>query len=107
MPLWPLAESRHILLVYSTDALNSNAQFDAPDRTVLRQIGKLPVLLRTGEVKLSLRNKNPGMQLWALGLDGVRKEQLRLSTTKAKLSLSVNTATLTNGPTPFFELATK
>jgi hypothetical protein len=101
----PLADSRRILLVYATDALNSTAQFDAPDRTVLRHIGKLPVLVRTGELKFTLRNQTPGMELWALGLDGARKQRLPVSVSKGTFAATVDTAMLTNGPALFFELA--
>lgn len=58
-------------------------------------------------MQITLRNKTSGLMLWALGLDGARKEQLAVSAADGAVRLTVNTATLTNGPTPFFELATQ
>lgn len=101
-----LGVSRRLLIVYATDALNSDSEFDKDDRTVLRSIGKVPVLMRTGEMKLSLTNPNSArLKGWALGMDGSRKEALPLSVQNGVLSVVLNTRTLANGPTPFFEIA--
>ncbi|MDQ3812770.1 MAG: hypothetical protein M3347_02330, partial [Armatimonadota bacterium] len=100
-----LAASRHMLLVYATDALNSNSEYEKEDRTVLRKIGTLPVLLRTGEVKLSLANQNAArLKAWALGMDGTRKEALPVAVENGVLSLTINTRNVVS-PSPFFEIA--
>ena len=71
----PLAESRRILIVYATDALNSGMTFETPKRETLVAPGKLPVLLRAGSLKATLGGRHvAGMKLWALGLDGRRQE---------------------------------
>lgn len=53
----PLGESSHLLVVYSTDALNSGMRFTSPDRTVIEEVGELPVLIRTGRAKIAVRNR--------------------------------------------------
>jgi len=104
----PLAQSRRLLIVYSTDALNSG--FEATDdRVTIVKAGKLPVLMQTGILKINLgTTKGAGMTLWALGIDGTRKEKLPLTQTAAdEVRITIDTAALKNGPTPFFELVTE
>ena len=55
----PLAESRRILLVYATDALNTQMEFTTPQRETLLSIGKSPVLVRTGKLQVSLAAGHP------------------------------------------------
>jgi hypothetical protein len=100
----PLVESRRVLLVYATDALNSGMSFTSRTRETLVALGKVPVLLRSGQLEISLTGQHvAGMKAWALGLDGRRAEPVSVSATGQKLSLSIDTASLKT-PTPFFEL---
>ncbi|MEK6797254.1 MAG: hypothetical protein AABZ39_20935 [Spirochaetota bacterium] len=101
-----VAESKRLLIVYSTDALNTG--FEASDdRVTLVNNGKLPVLMQTGTLKAAVGTKHgAGMTLWALGLDGTRKEKIPLTrVTDDEVRITIDTDTLKNGPTPFFELA--
>jgi hypothetical protein len=101
----PLAESRRILLVYATDALNSGMTFDSPAREKLVSLGKLPVLLRTGRLHVTLTGRHaPQMKVWALGLDGRRAEQLEATADGRSLAVKIDTGLL-NTVTPFFEIA--
>ncbi len=101
----PLAESRRILLVYATDALNSGMSFTSPERETLLALGKLPVLLRTGRLKVTLTGRHvAGMKVWALGLDGRRTEAIPTAADAHSLSVTLDTTRLRT-VTPFFELA--
>jgi hypothetical protein len=100
-----VAQSKKLLIVYSTDALNSG--FEATDdRVTLVNSGKMPILMQTGVLKIALSSSNgTGMTLWALGFDGVRREKIPFTqTTAGEVQLTIDTSTLKNGPTPFFEL---
>jgi hypothetical protein len=101
----PLAESRRILIVYATDALNSGMTFETPERETLVEPGKLPVLLRTGRLKATLTGSHvAGMKLWSLGLDGRRQEAMEAVANGETLTIMIDTSRLKT-PTPFFELA--
>jgi hypothetical protein len=101
----PLAESRRILLVYATDALNSGMSFTSPQRETLVALGKLPVLLRTGKLRATLATRQaPALKVWALALDGSRREPIAAAVQGDTLTLSMDTSRLKT-VTPFFELA--
>jgi len=98
-----LGESRRILLVYSTDALNTG--FEASDdRVTLIKQGVLPVLMQTGVLDLELRTKKSAAKLTALGLDGLPTEEVGVRVEGGVVKIRLDTAALKNGPTPFFEL---
>ncbi len=100
----PLADSGRIVLVYSTRAANSGMELSADEVTLLK-LGQPPVLLQTGRLKVELAHSQAtGMRLYALGFDGVRREELPLSKRGETLEISLDTALLKNGPTVFFEL---
>ncbi len=98
----PLGESRRIVLVYSTDAVNSGMTVSV-DRSLLHKQGALPILMQCGKLKCSLKNPVP-MELWALGLDGTKVERIPLEEHGGVKEIAVDTGKLKNGPAVFFEL---
>lgn len=77
----------------------------SPDRVTLKQLGRLPVLMRVGRLDATLSNSNgAGMALYALGFDGSRRERLPVELANGMLRIQLDTASLKNGPTCFFEL---
>jgi hypothetical protein len=103
-----LPASRRILLVYATDAVNSGSEYNDEARTVLRRIGGLPVLQRTGTVHLRLASQHAGsLKAWSLGFDGSRQTPLPVTVADGAAAVTINTQALTTSPTPFFELATE
>ena len=96
-----------LLLVFSTDARNSNMKFtDAKEDTVIN-LGTMPVLARCGEFKVTLaRTAAPKtVKAYALRLNGERAEEIPIVVDGTNLSLDVDTAKLSQaGPTPFFEI---
>ncbi|MFA6103989.1 MAG: hypothetical protein WC721_17505 [Victivallaceae bacterium] len=101
----PLGASSRIVLIYATDAVNSGMEFSG-DRITLIKPGSLPILMRTGKLNATLKSSAPdGMKLFALGMDGTRKENLPLKIENGLLKIEIDTAKLKNGATPFFEIA--
>ena len=94
----PLGESRRMLLVFSTDALNSGMELSA-DRRGLHKPGTLPVLLETGTLELTL-DCSAKLKCFALGIDGERREELPLHIGGGRIRLAIDTAQ--ERPRPLF-----
>ncbi|MBR5839944.1 MAG: hypothetical protein IKZ84_15495, partial [Victivallales bacterium] len=76
----------------------------SPDRSTNIQSGHAPTLLRCGQLQLQFDRPAKGFKLYALGFNGARREELPLIKRNGKTSISIDTATLKDGPTVFFEL---
>ncbi|HKO89353.1 MAG TPA: hypothetical protein VJU83_12670 [Burkholderiales bacterium] len=99
----PLEESRRMLLIVATDAVNSGDRFSA-DRKVLEALGKLPVLIQPIKLRLLLRQMRANdFNLYALSLTGKRKESIALDPSADGLRFEIDTAKLSS-PTTYFEL---
>lgn len=102
-----LSESERIVFVYATDARNSGMKVKKGGRELVH-IGKLPMLLKTGQVSFSLacnRDKEP--KLYALGLNGERQEMIPVVKEGEQLKVEIDTASLEKGASVFFELVDK
>ncbi|MCK6491517.1 MAG: hypothetical protein L6R48_24975, partial [Planctomycetes bacterium] len=103
----PLTDSRRLLLVYATDAVNTGHE-TSTDRVVLRKLGTLPVLAETGTMAARLRNAHAAvLRCHALALDGSRRDAVPVTADDGVLSLAIDTARLAGGPALFFELASE
>ena len=99
-----LGRSKRIVLIYATDTANTGMEL-SPDRKTLVRLGEPPILMQAGKLEVKLINPNGAkMSLYALGLDGSRREKLPLKVRKKSLSIVLDTGTLKGGVTPFFEL---
>jgi hypothetical protein len=102
----PVASSSRLVLIYSTEVVNSGMELSY-DRAKMIEPGVLPVLMKTGILTASLKNNlGADMSLYALNVDGSRTEKLPLTYVDGSLQISIDTHSLTNGTTPFFELIT-
>ncbi len=102
-----LARSAHLLLIVATDAVNSGISF-RDHRQVLETLGHMPVLLRVARLQIRIRHVSPHrLRMWALGFDGARTSRIPLKASGNHVVAELNTGTLPNGPTPFFELELK
>lgn len=99
-------ESRRLLLVIATDAVNSGMRFSSSKRLELESIGKLPVLYRCGKFELGLKSAMKNPVLYALRCDGTRIEEIPLEAGNGRLSIQIDTTVL-GEPAVFFELAEK
>lgn len=101
----PLRDSRHLLLVYATEALNSGMTFTSPDRVELVDPGHAPVLIEAGALSATIATTHAtGMHAWALGFDGVRRAELSLAIVAGGVHIEVDMATLPE-PSFYIELA--
>ena len=101
----PLSESRRIVAVYATRMVNTGMVTERGG-AMLRELGEAPSLMRTGRFSFTLKTPHAArMKCWALRLDGRRLRELPLQTTADGVALTLDTADLPEGPTPFFELA--
>ncbi len=102
----PLPQSRRLLLLVASDALNSDMTFLNSRRQVLMNLGKMPVLSRVARVKIHITHSDPGrLALWALAFNGTRVQQIPLTVEGNGVTATIDTGALKDGPTPFFELA--
>lgn len=100
----PLGESRHILMLFITREANSGMLVSGDER-IMRNFGGNPILLETGQADISL--EHDGQLQWrchALALNGERREEIPVVIRDGRIEVAINTATLSHGPTPFFEL---
>ena len=101
----PLREAERIVIVYSTNALNSGMKFMSPDMTRLLKDGGAETVLRTGRFMVSLRNRNAAkLRLYPLDLAGNRLKMIAPEKTADGVAqFTVDTAK--DGASLFFEVA--
>jgi len=91
--------------VVSTNALNSGATYGNAERSILIGNGTLPVLMQTGSFSISAKLNSPeSFKVWALGFDGARRELVPSKAEGGRLTISLDSSKLKDGPTPFFEI---
>lgn len=99
-----LANSKRIVLIYSTESVNTDLELSA-DRVTLVNLGRPPILMRSGKLDIAIKNTNAAnMSLYALGFNGLRRERLAVAVKGEFINISIDTGRLKDGPTPFFEL---
>ena len=99
-----LTESGRMVLIYSTEMVPEGMVL-SPNRNVIKQKGNLSALLLTGKLSASFAlAAERQYELYALSVNGQRRERIDLTNINGKWELSLDTATLSNGPTVFFEL---
>lgn len=101
----PLPKSRRLLLFVLTDATNTGIEFDDAARTRLRKLGTLPARIQPVQVQLQLGlTSSVPFRLYALAQDGRRVQTLPVQVVTGGVRMSIDTATLENGPSTMFEL---
>ncbi|WP_373991134.1 hypothetical protein [Duganella sp. BuS-21] len=104
----PLASSQRMLVVLATDARNSGMRFADAAETTLQDLGSGPVQLQNRRLKLSLDNANAArLQVYAVDLRGQRGDQLAVSREGNRITFTLDTGALTQGPTTYFEITSK
>lgn len=98
-----LENSDHLLLVISTNSVNTGMVTNAEGNRIL-DIGDSPLLMRTGVFSLKLRNKKTITPvIYALNLDGTHADKVSVQQAENGMSLKIDTSTLSYC-TPFFEI---
>ena len=102
-----LRDSRRLLLVVSTDALNTGMKFADVQRMQLLDAGKLPVRIEPTQIAVSLRLANARLlQVHALDLTGRRiAAVLTTISPQGALEFSTDTGKFAEGPAMYFEIA--
>ncbi|MPN46834.1 hypothetical protein SDC9_194433 [bioreactor metagenome] len=92
------------MLVYATNALNSEMTFTSPEMDTLVHIGKMPPLLERGAFTVAIRHQTPErLRLYPLDFAGNRLKQIRPeSVIGEKATFSVDMKK--DGATFFFEI---
>ena len=105
----PLASSKRVLVFHLTDILNSGAEFTSARRTDMTKWGELPYLAAAGEAKISLKNANRGLKVWAVAADGTRLRQVPAVYSEGayRFTAKVAAGEGANAPTMMYELAAK
>jgi len=100
-----IVESKRLLLVLSTNALNNNMVFENKSMQVLAEVGSLPPLMVAAEISLKLKNnnENTAVKVYSLNLDGTRQQELACENKDGELHLRIDFSELEYA-TPFFEI---
>ncbi len=96
-----LAESHRILIIFATDARNTDMRFKSGDERSIDNYGRLPVLLRKASASLSLPTRSGRWRLSPVGLNGAVKPPVQIGNGPVHFQLSND---LPTGPTTFFLL---
>lgn len=99
-----LADSERILLIVATDALNSDMRF-SNGRSMLHDLGTPPIRILTARITLTLQHNAPqGLRLYSTALNGMRMDAIPTEAVAGGLSFTLDTGSLSHGPTTYFEL---
>ncbi len=97
----PLDRARRLLLIFATDARNTDMRFRDGGERVIDDFGHLPVLIRAGSADISLDRASPAWKLSPVGLDGVVHAAMASGSGPVRFRLSNDTPA---GPTTYFLL---
>lgn len=101
----PVAQSKRMLVIFATDARNTNMTFSDANETTLKDIGTGPVVIKTGVINLTLNNVNAaGLKVYSNTLNGVRKDLIASTVSGNGLTFTLDTSKLSHGPTTYFEI---
>ena len=100
-----IADAERLMLVYATNALNSDMEFSTPEMITLVQRGHGPTLLKRGSFTVTVKNRHAAnLKLYPLDLAGNRlKTILPEHRTDSEATFSVDTGK--DGAAIYFELA--
>lgn len=96
-----LSDSRRLLLIFATDAQNTDMTFRDSEEKVIESFGRLPVLVRRGYVDLSLSRTAARWRISPVGLDGTVHPSVADGVGAVAFRLSNDAP---SGPTTYFLL---
>ena len=100
-----IPDAKHLLLVFSTNALNEGMTFENSSMLRMVEVGRLPVLMETAQLSLKLKSaQTAAPAVYALNLDGTRAEEVPCEFKDGAFSLALDTNNL-KFATPFFEIS--
>ena len=102
-----IRSASRLLLVFSTDARNTGMKFSDARESEVSDWGKLPVVIRTGSLALTISRAEAGRKAkaYALKLNGDRAGEIPVRVANNRWELTIDTSNPTSaGPTPFYEI---
>jgi hypothetical protein len=102
-----VGDSRRLLLVFATNALNNGMVFEDESMAHSKGWGTNPTLVKVGHFRLTLHNSNADkLRVWPLEMNGARRAELKSVQRSADtLIVDVDTSDLPDGPALYFEIA--
>ena len=101
-----IGHSRRMLFVHVTDVQNTGAKYADRGRTILREWGTLPHLMRSGRAKAELAlSAGARPRVYALCPDGSRAGEVKSEWADGKLSFTADIALWPNRATCCYEIA--
>lgn len=101
----PINSSKRMLVILSTDAMNTEMKFADTNNTILLDIGQLPVLMRAARMEVVLMHEHPEqLKLFSTTLTGKRAEAIPLHQVPGGIRFMLDTNTLSQGATTYFEI---
>jgi hypothetical protein len=104
-----LNKSKRMLVVLATDARNTGMTFSDPGAdTTLKTLGSGPVTIQAVSVQVKLLNVNAAtLKVYSNKLTGARGDLIPVKREAGGISFTLDTSTLSHGPTTYFEIATQ
>ena len=100
-----IEKSAHLLLIFATDARNTDMKFRDDDQRTIESYGHLPVLIRHERVQLRINFAAVGSwSLTSLHLNGETGDPLELAADGSRLTFTLDNTATSHGPTTFFRL---
>jgi hypothetical protein len=102
----PLAISKRMLVILSTDARNTDMRFSDEAKATSLDLGKPPVLIRATKIKLTLKNANKSqLKVFSTNLRGQRQDAINVKQTDTSIEFELDISKLTHGATTYFEIS--
>lgn len=102
----PVNKSKRLLVVLATDARNTDMRFSDTTETVVLDLGKKPVIIKTAKVKLALKNVNKGqLKVFSINLRGQRQDAIMVTQTETSIEFELDISKLSHGATTYFEIS--
>ncbi|MBB5702359.1 hypothetical protein FHS76_002237 [Ochrobactrum daejeonense] len=101
----PLDKSEKLLIIFASDARNTDMRFRDDAETIVEDWGQLPVTLLRNRIDVSLAGQAVSWTLSPVGLDGRVHEKIAAGAGAVKFRLDNGAGS--NGPTTFFLLERK
>ena len=100
-----IEKSAHLLLIFATDARNSDMKFRDSDQRTIKSYGRFPVLIKHERVRLRINPAAVGSwSLTSLHLNGEMGDPLEVAADGSSLTFTLDNAETSHGPTTFFRL---
>lgn len=101
-----IGQSRRLLVWVLTDAINTGMEFDDPERTTLKTLGRFPPKIRAVTGQLSIKHSESGaLKVWAVDQAGRRVAEVPASAQGGFLRFAIDNVVPGFGPVTYFEVA--